>query len=271
MSYSEFTISELIQEIRKSTSLQLFFFCFCPDASATKPILLLQPCTSGDPQKMFEAAVRTISSTEPPRMGVAHLDTDGIFRFASPLFQEDDISILARWIHSNQELYPDLKRLYFSQMILVDEKDTIIDRYMCTQIWETMNQADIFSNQNFAILQKSIEERRGLYFWLSSSNLDDETFLIIRSSKKEIQMIMRNHPGERGGIHGQLKYSDKGFFMFRATRLFENFLSTLVPFVRDNKNMYPELELLYDARMICKKDNQIVAKERNDDLWQTIK
>ena len=257
MSLSKPEISDLIYQIRRSTPLQMFFFCFCPDASETKPILLLQPCVSGDPQRMFEAATRTISSTSPPCMGLAHLDSDDTFRFASPLFREDDITILARWVQANQNQYPDLKRLYFSQMLLVDETNKITNRYTCSQVWETMQIPKSFSCQDFGMLQESVEKRRDLYFWLTSSNANNETSFVIRLKKEEIKKIMKENRGGDSGIHGHLRYSDKGFFVFRISRLFDNFLSILVNFVRENSNLYPELMLLRNARMICKKGNDV--------------
>lgn len=205
------TLSKHLESLKSGDR---YWFWFCPEAVDFP--LLIEPFSSKDGIKKITKTIPASSLPDEARIctGISAISNEGIHQLACPLFDEDMLEVLARFVKDHIDEYPALSNLRSCRFLVVNYLGNIEKIYEQPKLWRGIKKTRIEgsiveASSNIRFL--NIEE--DAWIWIAEDTLEREPLAVVipvetdKKGKRFSEIIVKGRlrlendsPGVRGII-----------------------------------------------------------------------
>lgn len=191
------------------------WFWFCPDTEASP--LLLESFSKEDGMSLLLEKAEKIEIPQGALVctGMASLSAEGVFQFASPLFEEDMLPVLSGWVKVNYDSYPGLAALHGARFMRVAPNGQIKEAFSDEDAWKGVPRVSrIGTLEASANLLAQMGNEHSAWIWISEQKSGAPPLVVVNTLEDDPKATLFNQmvfAGRQrsvlktGGVRGVVK------------------------------------------------------------------
>ena len=259
------TIEQAAKLIKKVRSGSNYWFWMAEKGPNGAPFLYLGSTKKDKEGSTFSSKVLDLRSQSPKSttiQGVLRRLNDNRILFISPQeMTEENISLFNLLVHTHSNIIPDL-----ASARLVQLHEGSFTRIIGGDT--TSKGVDLSKEE---ALLSNLDDKK-VWFWFTESSAEGTSVLLLDDDRKELKVRSQQvgHSGKR--LHGHLRVSSKGWIEFQSKKSYPDFITDLGRWAIQHHTSAPGLHRLIGARMTQRdENNEIIDRQKNDDIWKNLK
>jgi hypothetical protein len=223
------------------------WFWFCPE-QPDFPILM-EPFSSktGMKRLMTEARSRTTPTRARICTGISAISNEGIHQFACPMFEEGMLEVLADFVQSNVQKYPELAHLRESRFVVVNASGGFERIYENPKLWRGVRKPLLQGSIGDASsILRFLETDEDAWIWMSEDPHSAEPLVVVLPIKKDskgkqfTQLVMEGRlrsKSKEPGLRGTIRLLSTGVLLITTKDSTSNVGEKLLSWLKKQGNV----------------------------------